>query len=154
MKRDHLRSDEDGAAIVELAVVTPFLALLISCTLQIGVSFYHQLAVTDIARAVARASVNANNAESLCLTARAAFQKSLTAAGLDYSHFTLTLTTTRENVDNMYWDLKHLKAQIQLTEESDGVSKFYLFEPQAVSTFPLQQNGPELSDECASVWVL
>jgi Flp pilus assembly protein TadG len=76
-KRLRLRG-EDGQTIVEFALVLPILALLFGGILQFGVAFHDYLAITDAARAGARAAA-VHRTTGACAAAKTAIQNTVSA---------------------------------------------------------------------------
>jgi Flp pilus assembly protein TadG len=144
-----VRCRERGAALAELAVLLPFLALLLGGLMKVGVSFYHQIALSDAARAVARASSDKLLEEDICNTALAAFNRSLTTSGLDPEHFSLRVTTP---ADTGSGGLLYFRAEVTVDRRAQGILHLRVFEPSATATFPLLRRAERVHGHCNHIW--
>jgi Flp pilus assembly protein TadG len=69
----------DGQAIVEFAIVMPFLVFLLFAIFQFGLAFHNYLAITDAARVGARKAAVSRTAANTCQEAKNAIQATVSA---------------------------------------------------------------------------
>jgi Flp pilus assembly protein TadG len=84
-----IRRNESGQALVEMAIVTPLLLLLVLGIVQFGILFNHYITLTDAVRAGARQAAVSRTLPDPVGVTTTRVRKS--AAGLDGNKLTITV---------------------------------------------------------------
>jgi Flp pilus assembly protein TadG len=96
-----IRKSQDGQALVEMAIVTPLLLLLILGIVQFGILFNNYITLTDAVRAGARQAAVSRQAPDPVAVTTDRVRRS--AAGLDGNKLTITVTPYDPLTDTNTW---------------------------------------------------